>query len=123
MKNMLVILFVVLLVSACKSNDVQSQTDASVSTDVTTETSEITLLTDEATLAELAKAAKFSEFTLEELKAAAKVLGFRCEMYKPTGSRIKKKVCTTKLQRDKQTELAKDFMHKKSDVEGAGGRK
>ena len=84
-----VALFFSLALTACgsTSNEVVNKDDNAETSDVMSERA----------LAELAKNYKFSE---KELRAAAKKLGYRCSMEKTTGSRLKKKTCTTKEQRD-----------------------
>ena len=60
--------------------------------------------------AEFEELAKNSEFTAEQLKAAANSLGYRCSLYKVTGSRIKKKLCSTRKQREVREEAAREIL-------------
>ncbi|MGB2740240.1 MAG: hypothetical protein WBC60_06745 [Cognaticolwellia sp.] len=59
---------------------------------------------------ELDELARNTDFTPAELKAAAKKLGYKCSFSASTGSRIKKKVCSTQQQRDVRAEAAKRYM-------------
>ena len=59
---------------------------------------------------EFEELAKNSEFTAEQLQAAANSLGYRCSLYKVTGSRIKKKLCSTRKQREVREEAAREIL-------------
>jgi len=51
-----------------------------------------------------------TNFTFKELQAAAKELGYRCVMHEVTGTRIKKKICSTKQQRKIRDEANRKFV-------------
>jgi hypothetical protein len=59
---------------------------------------------------EIAKLAKKTSFSPKELRIAARELGYRCVMVEKTGTHIKKRVCSTKEQRDIQDEAARQFL-------------
>mgnify|MGYP005993276137 CR=1 FL=1 len=59
---------------------------------------------------ELDELASKTNFTPAQLKAAAKSIGYKCSLTVTTGSRLKKKVCSTKQQRDVRAEAAKRLM-------------
>jgi uncharacterized protein YcfL len=61
---------------------------------------------------EFEELAKNSQFTTEQLRSAANSLGYKCTLYKVTGSRIKKKLCTTKQQREVREEAARELLRR-----------
>lgn len=62
------------------------------------------------TTKELEELASKTDFTPAQLKAAAKSIGYKCTFAPSTGTRLKKKVCSTQQQRDVRAEAAKRLM-------------
>lgn len=75
----------------------------------------------QVTAVELDKMAKNTSFTAKQLREAAKDLGYRCDMVAKTGSHMKKKLCSTKQQRDVMEEAARQRIKdmEKTGVTGA----
>lgn len=59
---------------------------------------------------ELDELASKTNFTPAQLKAAAKSIGYKCTFTSSTGSRLKKKICSTQQQREVRAEAAKRLM-------------
>ncbi len=98
MKRTVFYLIVAFFLTGCNST---SNTDDSTHSQSQT-------LTD----SELQALANKTKFTAAELKAAADKLGFRCSHKPKTGSRIKKKVCTSEQQRLVREEARREFYNK-----------
>ena len=79
---------------------------ATTSSAVNTQVNSNSPLTDE----EIADLVSKTSFSAEQLQEAASSLGYRCITVKKTGSRINKKVCSTKQQRDVREEAAKNYV-------------
>ncbi len=101
MKSVITGTLLLVLLSGC-----QSTSDNEVAQ--TTANEEV--ITKQLTDAELEKMAKNTSFTRKQLKAAAETLGYRCEMVARTGSHMKKKLCSTKQQRDIKAQASKQLL-------------
>jgi hypothetical protein len=65
---------------------------------------------DTLTSSELAEFARKTNFTGEQLQAAAKKIGYKCTFSAQVGSRLRKKECSTQQQRDVRAEAARAFL-------------
>lgn len=104
MKKLLSVLALSVVMVGCNSTTNEQEQTASVN-----ETQKgLQQLSD----AELEALAKQTNFTAAELKAAANALGFKCSVTPKTGSRIKKKVCSSEQQRLARAEARRSFVER-----------
>lgn len=94
------------LLYGCSSTDDKKTQDSQV---IITQNKESGTNVSEKEFEELAKN---SQFTTKQLRSAANSLGYKCTLYKVTGSRIKKKLCTTKQQREVREEAARELLRR-----------
>ena len=62
------------------------------------------------TIGDLNTLTQSTDYSSEELQSAAKYLGYECVMVKATGSRIKKKECTTAEYRNELEQVSKKYL-------------
>jgi cytochrome c556 len=106
MKIKILSVFIALAVLAGCGSTAQNNQESNATVNSQNPTKASQKLTD----AELEELAKKTDFTPEELKAAAKSLGYKCTFYAVTGSRLKHKLCSTQEQRDVLAEAARRYM-------------
>jgi len=91
------LLIAVTFITGCQSTAEVEQVN--VATDNQSKTSQVSSVTEAKRASNEVSTLVESDFTDKQLKLAAKELGYRCSMEALTGTRIKKKVCSTEQQR------------------------
>jgi bacterioferritin-associated ferredoxin len=113
MKRLLMgLLLVIPLLASYKSSAEAEQGAAELTTTASTDNVEADKEPNaqQATDEEIKEVIQETEFTSKQLTKAVKGLGYRCSMVARTGTRVKKKVCTTKQQREVLAEAAKQYL-------------
>ena len=100
-KIIIVTLCAIVLLSGCESRPSIQSNDGASETKYTPE---------QVTSADLNILAQSTDYSSEELESAAKELGYECVMVKATGSRIKKKECTTAKYRNSLEQVTKKYL-------------
>jgi len=101
----IIALLVIASISACKSTH-----SLTTSKNDSLQRGNLVKAGDVLSAKELERLAEKTDFTSEQLKVAINALGYRCTYHEFTGSRIKRRLCSTQQQRDIRTEAAKRFM-------------
>jgi len=106
--KIIVALIAVASLAGCTSTTKPDQTSA-VSVEIRDKMDAGTRLSNK----ELKELAEKTNFTMAQLKAAAKKLGYKCTYHAKTGTHLKKKVCSTKEQRVVRAAAAKTYMQER----------
>ena len=101
MKNVIAGALLLVLLSGCQSTSEEETAQATANEKVATKD-----LTD----AELEKIAKNNNVSKAQMKSAAEKLGYSCKLVGKTGSHMKRKICSTKQQREIRAEATKQML-------------